>query len=87
MGEMNCYYLHFTNEGCRKMGLISVRKSEKELEIELEFPHCPKLINHLFIINQQITIPKTLSGKQHLFHYKFKKTKIKNLFFRFLSHN
>lgn len=41
------------------MGLISVRKSEKELEIELEFPHCPKLINHLFNINNQITIPKT----------------------------
>lgn len=59
MGEMNCYYLHFINEGCRKTGLISVRKTEKELEIELEFPHCPKLIHHLFNITDQITIPKT----------------------------
>lgn len=50
---------HRGNEGCGNMGLTSIRKSEKEMEIELEFPHCPKLINHIFIINHQITTPET----------------------------
>lgn len=48
---------------------ISVRKSEKEMDTKCEYPHCPQLMNHLFIIKHKITTLKTLfPRKQHFFH-------------------
>lgn len=86
MGKMNCYHLHFIHESYRKMSLVSGKKSKKESEIELEYL-CPKTINHLFIINQQITIPKTHFLKNTTFSITDLKKKNYNPVFRFLSHN
>lgn len=61
------------------MSLISARKSKKETEIELEY-HFPKLMNHLFITNQQITIPKVHFLKNTAFSITNLKKKIKSCF-------